>query len=144
MDRLEFEALRDHGNKIIRTDIRFSNVRATRPTLVVDGITIENDNDVDLRLNISFNPETGAAKFNVHSPGVGPICRLDVGGPAHRPAGRSHKHSLRTEACPRRNLPDEVIDRPELLGRSVEALFTEFCTMANVRHEGVFVAPDKD
>lgn len=138
VNRTQFEAVRDVPGKVIRADIRFSR----RQALTVEGIVITNDAAVDLRLNITFNPEVGSKTFNVHVPGVGPICRLDVDGPAHRPAGRSHKHSLRTERCPDRNLPDGVVDKPELSGQSVRELFDFFCELAQIRHEGTFEAPD--
>jgi hypothetical protein len=77
----------------------------------------------------------------VHVPGVGPICRLDVDGVAHRPAGRSHKHSLRTERCPGENLPLAPKDRPDLSGLPLRELFVEFCRMARIEHRGAFEAP---
>jgi hypothetical protein len=81
---------------------------------------------------------------NVHVPGIGPICRLDVDGPAHRPCGRSHKHSLQTEGCPDRNLPDGVIDRPDLAGKSLQEVFGQFCEMAQIRHTGTFEVPTEN
>jgi hypothetical protein len=111
MDRAAFEAVRDVPGKFIRGDIRLVARRQTLPALVAENIVIENRSSVVLRLNITYNPEVGSKTFNVTAAGVGPICRLDVDGPAHRPAGRSHKHSLQTERCPDRNLPDNVDDR---------------------------------
>ena len=67
--------------------------------MVADNIEIQNSLGASLKLNISYNPEVGSKTFNVTASGVGPICRLDVDGPAHRPVGRSHKHSLQTERC---------------------------------------------
>ena len=64
------------------TDIRFSRRQATLPAVVSEGIAIENSGGVDLRLNITVNLEIGSKTLNVHVPGVGPIGRLDVGGPA--------------------------------------------------------------
>jgi hypothetical protein len=97
--------------------------------MLSDGIIIENTAGVEARPTISYNPEVGSKTFNVHVPGMGPICRLDVDGPAHRPAGRCHKHSLQTERCPDRNLPDGVWDLPDLSGKSVRELFDIFCEM---------------
>jgi hypothetical protein len=77
----------------------------------------------------------------VHVSGLGPICRLDVDGAAHRPAGRSHKHSLVTERCPDWNLRDGVEDRPDLAGRPLAEVFAIFCAMAGIVHEGVFDLP---
>jgi hypothetical protein len=85
----------------------------------------------------------GSKTINVHVPGLGPICRLDVDGPAHRPAGRSHKHSLQNERCPDRNLPDGVIDRPDLAGSTLRQVFTEFCRIADIKHLGQLDTPDE-
>jgi hypothetical protein len=142
VNRTEFEGLRDLADKVIRADIRFSKRQATMPALIAEGIAIENSSAVDLRLNITFNPEVGSKTFNVHVPGLGPVCRMDVDGPAHRPAGRSHKHALLSERCPERNLRDGVSDRPDLSGRSVRDLFDVFCELGNIRYEGTFESPD--
>jgi hypothetical protein len=141
VNRTEFETLRDIPGKIIRGDIRFSRRQATSPALVADGIVIENVGGVELRLNITVNPEVGSKTFNVHVPGMGPICRLDVDGPAHPPAGRSHKHALQSDRCPDRNLRDGVTDRPELSGKPIRALFDEFCKLGDISHEGSFETP---
>lgn len=97
---------------------------------------------VGCELNITYNPEVGSKTFNVHVPGVGPICRIDVDGPAHRPAGRSHKHALQSERCPDRNLPDAVTDRPELSGKSVRELFDVFCVLGKIDCQATFESPD--
>lgn len=141
MDRVAFEALRDIPAKVIRGDIRLAARRQTQPALVAESILIENGSGVVLRLNISYNPEIGSKTFNVIAAGVGPICRLDVDGPAHYPAGRSHKHSLQTHRCPERNLPDKVDDRADLAGKSLIELFAIFCQMADIIHEGTFFPP---
>lgn len=137
MDRAAFEAVRDIPGKVIRVDIRLAARRQTQPALVAENIVIENDSSVALRLNISYNPEVGSKTFNVTAAGVGPICRLDVDGPAHRPAGRSHKHSLQTDRCPERN----VDDCADLAGKTVTDLFAIFCQMADITHLGTFFPP---
>ncbi len=144
MNRAEFENGRDIPGKVIRGDIRFSRRQATQPAIVAEGIVIENDQDVQLRLNITYNPIAGAKAFNVHVPGIGPICRLDVDGTAHRPAGRSHKHSLQSGRCADRNLPEGVIDRSDLSGRSLAELFSVFCEMAQIVHVGAFESPAEE
>ena len=100
VDRKDFEALRDIPGKVIKTDIRLVPRRQTQPAMVADNIEIENSSGTVLKLNISYNPEVGSKTFNVTAVGIGPICRIDVDGTAHWPAGRSHKHSLQTERCP--------------------------------------------
>lgn len=141
VNRADFEAIRDIPGKVIKGDIRLSAKKQTSPALVADGIVIENAAGAQLKLNISYNPQSGAKTFNVTVAGGGPICRLDVDGPAHRPAGRGHKHSLQTERCPDANLPDGVADRPDLLGKPISELFEIFCEMAKIDHEGTFYPP---
>ena len=143
MDRREFEALRDEPGKIIEGPIRLVRRTATTPALVADGIAIQSSSSLDVRLSLAYNPEIGSKTCNVYVPGLGPICRLDVDGPAHRPAGRSHKHSLKGQRCPDRNLPDAVIDRPDLAGKSLRDVFAAFCEMAHIVHNGELVIPDE-
>lgn len=141
MDRTAFEELRNLPGKIIEGDIRFGRPRATHPVLVAENIAIANAHGIDARLNIHYNPQVGSKTFNVHVPGVGPICRLDVDGAPHRPCGRSHKHSLQSPRCPDRNLPDGVIDRADLAGKSVREVFEEFCRIAHIQHKGALELP---
>ena len=142
MNRTEFEALRDFPDKRIEGEIKFSQRRATQPNLVAEDIRIDNSTGSDLRMMVSYNPEVGCTSINVHLPGTGPICRLDIDGPKHRPAGRCHKHSVQGERCPNRNLPDGVINRDELSGCSVQEIFTTFCSDAHIDFAGEFHAPD--
>ena len=142
MERAQFVLLRDIPAKRISSDIRFVRKQSLTPVLIAEGILIENPSGVELILSITLNPVVGSKTLNVHVPGVGPICRLDVDGAAHRPAGRSHKHSLQTEQCPARNLPDGVIDRPDLAGASIADVFAEFCRMANITHTGQLKLPE--
>lgn len=143
MDRTTFEALRDLPGKVISGDIRFARRAVLAPLLVAEGIRIDNTDGVELVLTVSYNERVGSKTINVHVPGLGPICRLDVDGPAHRPAGRSHKHSLQKERCPDRNLPDGVIDRPDLAGSTLRQVFTEFCRIADIKHLGQLDTPDE-
>jgi hypothetical protein len=143
MDRSDFRMLRDLPDKVIKADIRFSQKKQAAGIFTADGIEIENSRGISLKLNIRFDPEIGSKSVNVVAIGVGPICRLDVDGPAHRPAGRSHKHSLQTERCPDRNVPDEVIDKPEFTGMTVKEVFSAFCVMAKITHDGTFTPPSE-
>lgn len=143
MNRTEFEALRDLPSKRIRQDIRWTRRTALRPLLETDGIVIENTEDLELRRNLNFNPENGSKTVNVYVRGLGPICRLDVDGTRHGDAGRSHKHALREDRCPDRNLPDGVMARHELSGQSMREVFQEFCRLALIEHEGTFQDPEQ-
>jgi len=142
VNRSEFEALRQLRGKVIRGDVQFSRPNQMRRLQIAD-LEIENSSGIDLRLIISVNPESGSKTFNVVVRGIGPICRLDVDGPAHGDAGRQHKHSLQSERCPERNLPDNVQPRPELAGRSVRECFEEFCRISRVQHLGNIFPPDE-
>ena len=136
MNRAEFELLRDMKDKVVAGDIRLSRRDALRPVREASDIRIENSEGVDLRLTLRWNPETGKKTVGVHVPGVGPICRVDVDGPEHSHAGRSHKHSLQTAACPDRNLPDGVTPRPELAGLDLATVFRQFCQDASIAFGG--------
>lgn len=141
MERAEFQKLRDLPNKRIVGDIKLIQRRATQPLLTMEGISIENDMLVELQLSIHYHPIVGSTVFNVRVPSLGPICRLCLGGSPHRPFGRFHKHSLQTSRCPDRNLPDGVVDMPELQGLSPAEAFGKFCSMANIVHSGTFMEP---
>ncbi|MFC7331954.1 hypothetical protein [Rhodocista pekingensis] len=82
-------------------------------------------------------PETAPGEVT----GIGPICRLEVDGRPHKPAGRSHKHALHTPDCPRENLKRGVIDRGDLNGQSLKAVFDAFCRMAHIIHVGELIVP---
>ncbi len=141
MTRDEFERLRDLPGKVIVGDIRLASQRDLSTLLVADKIKIDNADDVDARLTMDFNPETGAKCINVHVSGVGPICRLEVDSRAHKPHGRSHKHALDTSECPSENLKRKVIDFGQLSGKDIREVFGEFCKMAKIQHNGQLIIP---
>lgn len=143
MDRVQFERLRDLDGKVIQVDIRLLEREEHRPFLSADEIRIENTLGHEAKLNIRYNPRRGSTTFNVCVTGIGPICRLDVNGTVHGKCGRTHKHFLLTPLCPENSLHDGVEARSELEGQSVKALFTTFCTMARIRHDGNFILPDE-
>jgi hypothetical protein len=91
-------------------------------------------------VQITYNPESDTKGINVWVVGLGPICRLDVDGQVHGDVGRSHKHALQRESCPANNLP-KATARADLSGKTVLEVFHEFCTIANIRHEGQFINP---
>ena len=139
MDKAEFQRLRDLPNKKIIGDIRLREHRALRG-YIAEEVRIENSADTDLRMTVSWNPETDKVKFNVYIPGIGPICRLEVRSKRHGNAGRSHKHSVENERCPDMNLPIAV-GRVDLENRTLGDLFGAFCEMASITHEGRLVLP---
>ncbi len=143
MTRAEFERLRDMPGKVILGDIRLQEQRPTKPLLRAEDVKIANEAGADLRLALTYNPLTGSKSINVYVPGLGPICRLDVDGQSHPPAGRSHKHSLRSDDCPRANLPSGVASRGDLSGHTLQEVFEGFCADANITHRGEFLCPER-
>jgi hypothetical protein len=134
MTRSEFEALLQAPGK------RFAGPVILRPDphqpyrLVGDGL-IQADDGSEAMVHISHNTMTGSKTINVAVCGVGPVCRLDVDGPVHKNAGRSHKHELQSSGCPRLNLP-QASARTDLSGSSIEDLFRAFCSEAGIRSRG--------
>ena len=130
MDGSEFRRLRDLPGKCIIGDIRLAQRSDISAAWEAKDILITNADGVDARLTIQLVSETGAKTLNVKVAGVGPICRLEVDSRPHRPAGRSHKHALRTPDCP-----------SDLNGRPLKAVFDAFCQMAQITHEGTLIVP---
>lgn len=141
MDRNEFERLRDLSGKRIVGDIRLTQRSDISAAWEAKDIAIVNAEGVDARLTVQIVSETGAKTLNVKVTGVGPICRLEVDSRPHKPAGRSHKHALHTPECPRENLKRGVIDRGDLNGQSLNAVFDAFCRMAHIVHDGALIVP---
>ncbi|MEI8254127.1 MAG: hypothetical protein WCJ30_00475 [Deltaproteobacteria bacterium] len=136
MNRNEFEALRNLPDKLIKGDIRFGKSKQTSPSVIAE-MTIETSGGQDLKMQLRYNGDTASKTINVTAVGIGPICRLDVDGTEHPPAGRNHKHSVQTERCPDRNLPDNVTPRADLAGMSFRHVFGDFCLKAGITHEGI-------
>jgi hypothetical protein len=135
MMRAEFEALLKSAGKTISGPIELSPDPSQPRKLVAQG-TISNDDGDEAVIHVRFDTRTLSKTINVVVSGVGPICRLDVDGARHRTEGRHHKHDLRTERCPERNLP-EAVARPELSRRSIEDVFSVFCHEAGIRNAGL-------
>ena len=135
MDRGEFEVLRDLPNKEIHGDIVLKRANNS-DYLEAEKVLIGNALKVEALMTVRWNPETDAKTINVHVVGVGPICRLDVDGQVHPPAGRHHKHSLVLSSCPETNLKRGVHDRDDLAGKSIEEVFKEFCRISSIEHNG--------
>jgi len=136
MNRQEFEKLRDFPGKRITADIVLRSKRDRNGVYMSGPIPIELDYAVKADVYIELNTETGAKTINVRVAGIGPICRLEVDGRVHRPAGRSHKHAIKTPECPAKNLPVDVLDRPDLAGSPLSGVFAEFCRMAHIEYVG--------
>ena len=46
--------------------------------LAAEEIVVHNPLGVSAMLNVTFHPEVGGFKCNVHVRGLGPICRLEI------------------------------------------------------------------
>jgi hypothetical protein len=140
--RTEFEQFRDLQGKTIEVDINFS-IKKNHATLrSAERILIKNELGLDARLEIHYNPLAQAKIFTIHLlEAKGPICRLCVDNGPHPPCMHSHKHALRTPSCPRNGLKLDVVDKPELDGKTIEEVFRVFCELTNIQHNGTFHLP---
>lgn len=140
MNRTEFEQLRDLPGKTIPGDIRYLRRADASPALTFEGVPVENELGWPVLLNGRYVPATGYFNFNFVLKQVGPICRVCVNGPEHPGAGRTHKHDLRDEADPRRNLPIAVA-RPDLAPLTPAQVWVNVCEAALINHAGAFICP---
>lgn len=140
MDRKEFEYLRDLPNKTIDSDIVLQKSKESAPIFATT-VYINNSINVETKLRIEWNEQTDSKTLNVWVPGTGPICRLEVDSRPHRPYGRNHKHSLEQPDCSHssENLRRNIVNKEDMAGKTIQAVFTEFCQMANIIHKGSFV-----
>lgn len=138
MNRAEFESLRDLPDKEVTADIVFTQKNAS--TLAFQDVEIVNSLGLDLVLNGSYKPDIPAVKYNFCIKGVGPICRIEVNGTVHEGEGRTHKHDLQRESCPRKNLPFAKARR-DLQDLTAKQVWNTICTSANIRHAGKFFEP---
>jgi hypothetical protein len=141
MNRNEFEQLRNLPGKRITGDIVFTAPRDGKPNLVFDQVVVANDLQWDVLLNGTYKPGIPAVSFNFVIRGLGPVCRIEVNGPIHGDAGRTHKHDLRSADDPRLNLPNAVA-RTDLEGRSAREVWEMLYQQANIIHEGTFHDPE--
>lgn len=142
MNRTQFEQLRDLPEKVIEGDIVFLPSKNISTIFESERIEVENALGIALVLNCTYIPDISRLKFNFHVQGVGAICRIEVNGVVHGDAGRTHKHHLVKETCPRKNLP-EADARPDLdaLAHSPKAIWDKVCEQANIVHLGEFKEP---
>jgi len=142
MNRREFETLRDLPDKLIVDDIVFVQNRHISTTLILEPVKVFGSG-YDIVLNGSYIPGIPSIKFNfsIIAEG-GPICRIEVNSTVHKKAGRTHKHSLQSDSCPRKNLP-HADARPDLdlSKQTPREIWETLCREANISHEGRFIDP---
>jgi hypothetical protein len=143
MNRQEFEALRDLPDKLIFDDIVFVPSTKISTTLILEPIKVHNTLGYDVVLHGSYIPDIPTIRFNfsIVSEG-GAICRIEVNSTNHGNAGRTHKHSLQQDSCPRKNIPSAVA-RPDLDldTQTPRDIWETICREANIQHEGEFIEP---
>lgn len=142
MNRDQFTDLRDLPDKVIASDIEFLPDKAISTTLSFDQVEVENGLGYELVLNGSYIPNIPALKFNFVVKGVGAICRIEINGVVHKPIGRTHKHALIDENCPRKNLP-HADARPDLdlHTHTPRQIWETVCQESGILHTGKFVEP---
>jgi hypothetical protein len=145
MNRNQFLELRNLPGKTIASDIEFIPHKFSTSSLIFEQVEVSNSLGYELILNGSFVPAIPAIKFNfsIKSAG-GSICRIEINGKLHREAGRTHKHDLRTENCPRKNLPfADARSDLDLSKQSASEIWAIICKEANIIHTGVFKDPSR-
>jgi len=141
VDRREFQQLRNALDKEIDVDIEFVKDKNLDQNVVVfEGASLRNSFGFEIVVNGWYNHKTRHTKYNFVLQGVGPICRVEVNGPVHGDAGRTHKHELQTESDPRRDLPN-AIPRLDLVDCGPRELWEDLCKRAHIDHTGRFVDP---
>lgn len=141
MNRKEFELLRDLSDKVIESDIIWSQKKGMAKNLVFDKIQVLNSLGFDVLLNGTYKPALKAISFNFVVSGIGPICRLEINGLSHGKAGRNHKHDLNDESDPCNNLP-YAINKDDLANKNPTELWRILCSFANIKHNGNFIDPE--
>lgn len=142
MNRQEFESLRDLPNKTIVADIEFQPNQGIATSLTFRGVKVDNALGYDIELIGFYKPAIPAVVFTFVVGGVGPICRLCVNNTVHGDEGRTHKHSLKEETCPKDNLPHAVARGDfDLNSQTVQDIWDRFCAEANIIHSGTLAEP---
>ena len=141
MNRQEFELLRTLPGKVIAANIEWTSPRDAKPNLIFELVPVQNSLEWDVVVNGTYKPDVPSVSYNFVLRGVGPICRLDINGTVHHPAGRNHKHDLRRDTDPRNNLPS-AFERNDLAGKSAREIWVELCRLANITHTGTFKDPE--
>lgn len=141
MTRSEFETLRALPNKRIVADIIFTSSSNSKPNLTFENVAVENEMGYDVRINGTYQPEipTLTLNFVVREAG-GPVCRFCVNSNPHKDAGRHHKHEMRNERDPARNLPS-AHDRADLKEKTPSEIWAMVLRQSNIEHTGRFYDP---
>jgi hypothetical protein len=139
--REEFILLR-RSDKEVSANIEFvSEKNCHEDTVIFGPVPVANSLDYTIHLYGHYNRKTKTIGFNFMVAGErGSICRVDVNGPIHGDAGRTHKQELMEEADQRKDLP-HAKSRPDLEGKTPRQVWEILCRQANIDHTGTFVDP---
>src|SRR5579875_2244362 len=134
MTRAEFEKLLASPDKKIVQAVQMGRDPSQADRFSAKAVITNNLGDEAIA-HLTYNKRTKSKTINIVMPDIGPICRLDVDGARHKDRGRSHKHDLQTEDCPKKNLPLAVA-RPNLSGLTMIEVFERFCAEVGIEHAG--------
>lgn len=142
MTRDEFESLLALPGKRVVGDLEFVHDPNKVPVRPLRSMAIEGTGEWAVKLNGWYNPiyDSLSLTFSCAQSDGQAICRIDVRGIEHDDGGRTHKHELRRESCPRKNLPVRIA-RPEFETMPLPEIWRNLCQMANLDHQGTFHDP---
>jgi hypothetical protein len=141
LTQAEFEAILADDSKKIAGDISWQDDEDHSPS-VEFRVEVESSAGYPLFVRASFNPLIPAVTFAVIHKGAGRIYALDLGKDHHNPdctnVGEKHKHRWK----------ETVRDKEAYVPADISAaadnplqLWQQFCTEANIRHQGTLHSP---
>lgn len=142
MTREDFQALLAIPDKRIVGDLQFVEDPDKAPLRRVRPLVVQNTGEWTVKVDGWYNPTHNSLSltFSCAQADGKPIYRIDVRGVEHDEGGRTHKHELRRDSCPRKNLPTRIA-RPEFETMTAPEIWSNLCQTANVVHQGIFHDP---
>jgi hypothetical protein len=142
VNRDDFQALLALPGKRVVGDLEFVHDPDKAPLRPLRSLAVQNTGEWTVKLDGWYHPDHNSLSltFSCAQADGKPICRVDVRGIEHDDGGRTHKHELRRETCPRKNLPTRI-ERQDFETMAFPEIWRNLCQMANVDHQGVFRDP---
>lgn len=142
MTREDFQSLLALQGKRIVGDLEFLHDPNKAPVRPLRSLAVQGTGQWTVKLDGWYNPTHSSLSltFSCAQAEGQAICRVDVRGVEHDQGGRTHKHELRYESCPRKRLPTRI-ERPDFETMSFSEIWSSLCRMANVEHQGMFNDP---
>jgi len=140
--REEFQSLLAMPGKRVVGDLEFVHDPNKAPVRPLRSLAVQGTGDWTVKLDGWYNPNHNSLSltFSCAQADGQAICRVDVRGIEHDEGGRTHKHELRRESCPRKKLPTRI-ERPDFETIPLPEIWRNLCQMANVEHLGTFHDP---